>query len=145
MRSKIGRTQREARRAACSRAGTRSKAGLALGAGAFGIIGRAAAAPVTMRFGSDSPIDAAHTKSAVVFKDQVERGTDGRVQVTIFPDGQLGSNGPMTNSVKAGTLDAVVTDVTYISTAVPETDVFNLSTPTPSRCFASPAARSGRG
>jgi TRAP-type transport system periplasmic protein len=102
------------------------KGGLALGAGAFGIIGRAAAAPVTMRFGSDSPIDAAHTKSAVVFKEMVERGTDGRVQVTIFPDGQLGSNGPMTNSVKAGTLDAVVTDVTYISTAVPETDVFNL-------------------
>jgi TRAP-type transport system periplasmic protein len=32
----------------------------------------------------------------------------------------------MTNSVKAGTLDAVVTDVTYISTAVPEADVFNL-------------------
>jgi len=106
------------------------KAGLALGAAftgsAFGIIGRAAAAPITLRFGSDSPIGAAHTKSAVVFKDLVERGTSGRVEVTIFPDGQLGSNGPMTNSVKAGTLDAVVTDVTYISTAVPEADVFNL-------------------
>jgi TRAP-type transport system periplasmic protein len=62
----------------------------------------------------------------VVFKDLVERGTSGRVEVTNFPDGQLGSNRPMTNSVKAGTLDAVVTDVTYISTAVPEADVFNL-------------------
>jgi tripartite ATP-independent transporter DctP family solute receptor len=106
------------------------KGGLALGAsftgGTFGIIGRASAAPVTMRFGSDSPIGAAHTKSAVVLKELVERGTQGRVEVTIFPDGQLGSNGPMTNSVKAGTLDAVVTDVTYISTAVPEADVFNL-------------------
>jgi tripartite ATP-independent transporter DctP family solute receptor len=102
------------------------ESGLGLAAGAFGIIGRAAAAPVTMRFGSDSPIGAAHTKSAVVLKERVESGTSGRVQVTIFPDGQLGSNGPMTNSVKAGTLDAVVTDVTYISTAVPETDVFNL-------------------
>jgi tripartite ATP-independent transporter DctP family solute receptor len=106
------------------------KGGLALGAGftagTFGIIGRASAAPVTMRFGSDSPIGAAHTKSAVVLKELVERGTSGRVEVTIFPDGQLGSNGPMTNSVKAGTLDAVVTDVTYISTAVPEADVFNL-------------------
>jgi tripartite ATP-independent transporter DctP family solute receptor len=102
------------------------KSGLGLAAGAFGIIGRAAAAPATMRFGSDSPIGAAHTKSAVVLKERVESGTSGRVQVTIFPDGQLGSNGPMTNSVKAGTLDAVVTDVTYISTAVPETDVFNL-------------------
>ncbi len=106
------------------------KAGLALGAAftgsSFGIIGRAAAAPIRLRFGSDSPIGAAHTKSAVVFKDMVERGTAGRVEVAIFPDGQLGSNGPMTNSVKAGTLDAVVTDVTYISTAVPEADVFNL-------------------
>src|SRR6266567_2250673 len=71
------------------------KGGLALGAGltagAFGIVGRASAAPVTMRFGSDSPIGAAHTKSAVVLKDLVEKGTSGRVQVTIFPDGQLGS------------------------------------------------------
>jgi tripartite ATP-independent transporter DctP family solute receptor len=104
------------------------KGGLALGVGLapFGIIGRASAAPITMRFGSDSPIGAAHTKSAVVLKNFVETHTSGRVEVTIFPDGQLGSNGPMTNSVKAGTLDAVVTDVTYISTAVPEADVFNL-------------------
>jgi tripartite ATP-independent transporter DctP family solute receptor len=106
------------------------KSGLALGAGltagTFGIVGRASAAPVTMRFGSDSPIEAPHTKSALVFKGLVEKGTAGRVEVTIFPDGQLGSNGPMTNSIKAGTLDAVVTDVTYISTAVPEADVFNL-------------------
>jgi len=104
------------------------KGGLALGVGLapFGIIGRASAVPITMRFGSDSPIGAAHTKSAVVLKNFVESHTSGRVEVTIFPDGQLGSNGPMTNSVKAGTLDAVVTDVTYISTAVPEADVFNL-------------------
>jgi tripartite ATP-independent transporter DctP family solute receptor len=106
------------------------RGGLALGAGltagTFGIIGKASAAPVTLRFGSDSPIGAAHTKSALVLKELVEKGTAGRVEVTIFPDGQLGSNGAMTNSVKAGTLDAVVTDVTYISTAVPEADIFNL-------------------
>jgi hypothetical protein len=40
------------------------KGGLALGAGlgAFGIIGKASAAPITLRFGSDSPIGAPHTK-----------------------------------------------------------------------------------
>src|ERR1700688_4719576 len=100
--------------------------GAGLTAGTFGIIGRASAAPITMRFGSDSPIGSPHTKSALVLKDLVEKGTAGRIEVTVFPDGQVGSNGPMTNSVKAGTLDAVVTDVTYISTAVPEADVFNL-------------------
>jgi tripartite ATP-independent transporter DctP family solute receptor len=133
MSSKQVKGQRQTKGGSPGRLLTRRNAlqgGLALGAGlttgTFGIIGRASAAPVTMRFGSDSPIGAAHTKSAVVLKELVENGTSGRVQVTIFPDGQLGSNGPMTNSVKAGTLDAVVTDVTYISTAVPETDVFNL-------------------
>jgi TRAP-type transport system periplasmic protein len=100
--------------------------GAGLAAGTFGIIGKASAAPVTMRFGSDSPIGSPHTKSALVLKELVESGTSGRVQVTVFPDGQLGGNGLMTNSVKSGTLDAVVTSISYISAAVPETDVFNL-------------------
>jgi len=106
------------------------KGGLALGAGltvgTFGIIGRTSAAPVTLRFGSDSPLGAPHTKSALVMKELVESRTSGRVQVAIFPDGQLGGNGPMTNSVKTGSLDAVVVDVGHISVAVPEADVFNL-------------------
>jgi tripartite ATP-independent transporter DctP family solute receptor len=106
------------------------KGGIALGAGltfgTFTIIGKASAAPVTMRFGSDSPIGAPHTKSALVLKELVEKATEGRVEVTVFPDSQLGDNKTMTNAIKAGTIDGVVTDVSYISTAVPEADVFNL-------------------
>src|SRR5215469_5611906 len=63
------------------------KSGLGLGAGlatgTFGIIGRASAAPVTLRFGSDSPIGAAHTKSALVMKEFLESRSAGRLQVTI--------------------------------------------------------------
>lgn len=106
------------------------KGGLALGTGftakTFGIIGKASAAAVTLRFGSDSPIGAAHTKSALVMKDLLESRTAGRLQVTIYPDAQLGNNGVMANSVKSGTLDAVVTDVGHLSVAVPELDVFSL-------------------
>lgn len=106
------------------------KSGLAAGAGlafgVFGIIGKASAAPVSMRFGSDSPMGAPHTKSAVVLKELVDSRTSGRVQVTIFPDSQLGSNLTMQNAVKAGALDGVVTDVSHLSTAVAELDVFNL-------------------
>ncbi len=106
------------------------KGGLALGvglaAGTLGIIGRASAAAVTMRFGSDSPIGAPHTKSALVMKELIESRTSGRVQVAIFPDAQLGNNGAMLNSVKTGSLDAVVTDAGHISVAVPEVEVFNL-------------------
>jgi tripartite ATP-independent transporter DctP family solute receptor len=106
------------------------KSGLALGTGlavgTFGIIGKASAAPVTMRFGSDSPIGAPHTKSALVMKDLIEEGTSGRVQVTVFPDGQLGGTGEMVNSVKAGTLDAVLAATALLAPAVPAIDVFSL-------------------
>jgi len=106
------------------------KDGLALGAGlGFGTLGSVrtgTAAPVTMRFGSDSPIDSPHTSSAIALKQIVESRTSGRVAVVVFPDSQLGNNGTMTNSIKSGTLDAVVTDMSHISVAVPEADVFNL-------------------
>jgi TRAP-type transport system periplasmic protein len=133
MTSKLTRSRAETGVALLGRPCTRRNAlkggaafGAGLTAGSFGIIGKASAAPVTMRFGSDSPMGSPHTKSALVLKDLVERGTSGRVQVTVFPDGQLGGNGLMTNSIKSGTLDAVVTSISYISAAVPETDVFNL-------------------
>jgi tripartite ATP-independent transporter DctP family solute receptor len=79
-----------------------------------------------LRFGSDSPIGAAHTKSAVVLKELVESRTSGRVQVAIFPDGQLGGGGAMLNSVKSGGLDGLVVDMGHFSVAVPEADVFGL-------------------
>jgi TRAP-type C4-dicarboxylate transport system substrate-binding protein len=64
-----------------------------------------------MRFGSDGPIGAPHTKSTLVMKELVESRTSGRVQVTTFPDGHLGTDGPMTNSIKTGSPKAFVTDL----------------------------------
>jgi hypothetical protein len=48
------------------------------------MIGRASAAPVTVRFGSDSPIGAPHTKSSLVLKELVQGRTSGRIEVAIF-------------------------------------------------------------
>ena len=58
-------------------------------------------------------------------KELVDSRTSERVQVTTFPDGQLGTNGPMTNSIKTGSPDALVTDLGHLSAAVPEADVLN--------------------
>ena len=58
------------------------KVGAAAGAGlAFGnfYIPRASAAPAVLKFGSDSPMAAPHTKSAVTLKEIVEAKTSGRV------------------------------------------------------------------
>ena len=102
-------------------------AGVGLLAGGLAGIRPSIAAPViSMRIGSDSPIGAPHTASAVAMKQEIERESGGRITVTIFPDSQLGSNEAMSNSVKAGTLDAVVTDVAVMSSAVQQADVFNM-------------------
>jgi tripartite ATP-independent transporter DctP family solute receptor len=86
----------------------------------------ARAQTVTMRVGSDVPIDAPHTVSAVKLKENVEKLTDGRVKVEIFPNSQLGDSTAMTVSVKSGTLDAVMTAASNLALSVPSADVFNL-------------------
>jgi len=92
---------------------------------AFGI-GGAEAQTITMRVGSDVPLDAPHTVSAVKMKESVERLTEGRIKVEIFPNSQLGDSTAMTTSVKSGTLDAVMTAASNLALAVPSADVFNL-------------------
>jgi tripartite ATP-independent transporter DctP family solute receptor len=103
-------------------------AALGMAAIAGGVLpaGAAKADTVTMSYGSDSPISAPHTKSALVMKQLIEARTSGRIQVAIFPDSQLGEAGPMLNSIKAGSLDAVSIDVGHLSIAAPELDVCNL-------------------
>jgi tripartite ATP-independent transporter DctP family solute receptor len=86
----------------------------------------ARAETMTMRVGSDSPIDAPHTLSVVRLKENVEKLTDGRIKVEIFPNSQLGDNTAMTVSVKSGALDGVVTAASNLALSVPSADVFNL-------------------
>jgi tripartite ATP-independent transporter DctP family solute receptor len=86
----------------------------------------AEAQTITMRIGSDVPLDAPHTVSAVKMKESVEKLTDGRIKVEIFPNSQLGDSTAMTISVKSGTLDAVMTAASNLALAVPAADVFNL-------------------
>jgi tripartite ATP-independent transporter DctP family solute receptor len=86
----------------------------------------ARAAGVQMRLGSDSPLGDEHSIALVKLKELVESRTGGRVTVLIFPNGQLGDNVAMMNSIKAGTLDGNYTDVGSLSGAVPEVDVVSL-------------------
>lgn len=85
-----------------------------------------AAQTVTMRVGTDSPIGDQHSVAMVKFKQEVEAKTNGRIKVTIFPDAQLGGNEVMINSIKAGTLDGMISDVGVLTGAVPEADIFSM-------------------
>jgi len=60
------------------------------------------------------------------FKEVLESGTNGVVEVQIFPNAQLGSEEEASQMVKLGLLSASAAGMAGLSTIVPETDLFNL-------------------
>jgi tripartite ATP-independent transporter DctP family solute receptor len=60
------------------------------------------------------------------FKEVLERETDGSVQVTIFPHGQLGNEEQEIQGVRLGHIDATVVAAGNLASLVPELDLFNL-------------------
>ncbi|RVA16497.1 TRAP transporter substrate-binding protein, partial [Mesorhizobium sp. M7D.F.Ca.US.004.03.1.1] len=88
--------------------------------------GAAAAAPIEIRLGSDSPADDTHSRGMVQFGNELTKRSDGRIQVTFFPDAQLGGNEIMINSVKVGALDGVMSNLGVLSAAVPQIEVLEL-------------------
>jgi tripartite ATP-independent transporter DctP family solute receptor len=101
-------------------------AGVAVAATGPAIRRAGAAETLSMRVGTDSPIRDAHSVAMVKFKEEVEAKSNGRIKVAIFPDAQLGGNEVMINSIKAGTLDGMISDVGVLTSAVPEADIFSM-------------------
>ncbi|MGP1677112.1 MAG: DctP family TRAP transporter solute-binding subunit [Burkholderiales bacterium] len=57
--------------------------------------------------GPDSP-QHPYAIGAHLFKDGVEQGSKGRIEVQLFPNGQLGDEKPMLEGLRFGTLEAAV-------------------------------------
>ena len=86
--------------------------------------------------GSDSyKIKIAHTMSdkhsynqaALKFKELIEDETDGRIEVEVYPTGQLGAEREAIEAVQAGTLEIVVTGTSAMSGFVPEWQIFDFA------------------
>ncbi|MGL5571517.1 TRAP transporter substrate-binding protein [Cetobacterium sp.] len=67
---------------------------------------------VEWKLGHNANTDHIWHETAVEFSEAVETKTNGKVKVKIFPNGQLGSETDMINSVRLGTLDMVLTGET---------------------------------
>lgn len=59
---------------------------------------------MVLRLATISPVDSPPQKGAELFKQLVEKGTDGRITVNIHPNSQLGSAPQYTQQIKLGTL-----------------------------------------
>ncbi|WP_027361643.1 TRAP transporter substrate-binding protein [Halodesulfovibrio aestuarii] len=67
--------------------------------------------PTILRIGMGDPIDSEMGAIATRFKEIVEGRTDGKVEVQIFPSGQLGDETEMIQNVRRGNLDMAVVGI----------------------------------
>ena len=79
-----------------------------------------------IRFAGNMPVGNANSKAMVVFKEEIEKLTDGQVQVDLFPAMQLGGAGENVDMVKSGTLFMCYVGAAYVVGYVPELGVLSL-------------------
>lgn len=79
---------------------------------------------VTLSFSSQSVPGDAHTEAMNVFKEEVERLSDGQIEVEVYHSGQLfGQEGEQT-AVRRGTVDIVYTSPPWLSEFIPYMSMF---------------------
>jgi tripartite ATP-independent transporter DctP family solute receptor len=79
--------------------------GAAAAAVALGLIAGPALAETTLKLAHASSEDSLIQQAAVKFADEVAAKTGGSVKVKIFPNGQLGDEGPIAEGVGSGAID----------------------------------------
>ncbi len=86
----------------------RKAAGFGLAAVLFLLAGHPvlAADPITMKIATDVPLDHPYSKAVTNWKAEIERRTEGRVLVQIFPNAQLGGEEDTARGMKIGSVDA---------------------------------------
>lgn len=81
---------------------------------------------ITIRFAHHNAVDSPLDKAAQLFKELVESDTKGRVEVKVFPAGQLGDAKQNLEGIKLGTIQMALSDPDNISNLVPEFALFAL-------------------
>jgi TRAP-type transport system periplasmic protein len=77
---------------------------------------------VKLKLADTVPITDPYYEAEEAFARGVEEATDGRIQIEVFPGGQLGNDVAMAQGVKLGTIDMAVSG----TTTSPVTDAFYL-------------------
>src|ERR1700730_10222663 len=71
----------------------------------FGAVPKAAAADKTMRFGHMWPAASGWGQAAQHFADLVKERSGGKLEIRVYPDGQLGSERENEEGLQVGNLD----------------------------------------
>lgn len=83
--------------------------------------------PITLKAGVGSSLKgSSHGLGLVKFQEIVEKESNGRIKLQLFPDGQMGNDQSMMDSLKMGTLDFTVTSTAPIANITKSFLVFDL-------------------
>lgn len=82
--------------------------------------------PVNANFGHGFPMGSLHHQAATEFKEEVEKLSDGAVQIHVFHSSQLGSAREMFEGLQLGTLEMTWVPTARISGFAPQLQLFDL-------------------
>lgn len=68
---------------------------------------------------------ASHHRAAMKFKEKMEAQSEGRFEVQVYPNGQMGSNEEMIETMRAGKITLVGTSCAFLGNFVEEAIVFD--------------------
>lgn len=84
------------------------------------------AAQTTLKYAFVNPMTSHFGVAATAFKESVEKDSDGRIKVEIFPGGALGGERDIIESVQLGTIDMAMTSTSVVGNFVPDVLVFDI-------------------
>ena len=79
-----------------------------------------------LRFGHDMPVGSAHHLAAIRFADIVKQKSQGRVEITVFPAQELGTDHEMIKMAQEGTLDIILPPTAKLSPIVPSIQIIDI-------------------
>lgn len=85
-----------------------------------------ACAQTALKLGHILPLSSHLGYAVGVFSDEITKRTSGRYKLEIFPDGQLGGEREMIESLQLGTLDLAHTSTGPVSNFVPEVGILDI-------------------
>jgi len=88
---------------------------------------------IHLRFGHNTPVDSALHQAALRFADEVNKRTNGKLIVDVFPAQKLGNDYQMVEMARKGELDILLTPTAKMSVAVPSMQYADLPFYFPSR------------
>ncbi len=79
-----------------------------------------------VKIGSIAQPNNGHTKGLLAMADYVKEKTNGRIEISVFPLGQLGNERSMCAQVQSGTLEMVSSTTSVLQNFIPEVAVIDL-------------------